>query len=123
MTMECELVTWRTKRVESGPAVRRTLLDSCYAQRASVRNSNITGTEEHFLAYCAPAEATSLTISRIEKHGTIFDEKHSPESVYVVLSGVARITCRNRKGDRTLVIMVAPGMIPGFPPPVPGDPI
>src|SRR6266850_231897 len=29
------------------------------------------------------------------------------------------ITCRNRKGDRTLVIMVAPGMIPGFPPPVP----
>jgi hypothetical protein len=34
--------------------------------------------------------------------------------------GVARITCRNRKGDRVLVIMVAPGMIPGFPPPVPG---
>jgi hypothetical protein len=33
---------------------------------------------------------------------------------------VARISCRNRKGDRTLVIMVAPGMIPGFPPPVPG---
>ncbi len=37
-----------------------------------------------------------------------------------MISGVARITCRNRKGDRTLVIMVAPGMIPGFPPPVPG---
>jgi CRP-like cAMP-binding protein len=64
--------------------------------------------------------ADALTMSRIEKHGTIFDEKHSPESVYVVLSGVARITCRNRKGDRTLVIMVAPGMIPGFPPPVAG---
>ena len=64
--------------------------------------------------------AAALTMSRIEKHGTIFDEKHSPESVYVVLSGVARITCRNRKGDRTLVIMVAPGMIPGFPPPVAG---
>ncbi|HEY9158373.1 Crp/Fnr family transcriptional regulator, partial [Candidatus Binatus sp.] len=37
-----------------------------------------------------------------------------------MLAGVARITCRNRKGQRTLVIMVAPGMIPGFPPPVPG---
>src|SRR6201981_1764430 len=64
--------------------------------------------------------AAALTMSRIEKHGTIFDEKHAPESAYVLLSGVARITCRNRKGDRTLVIMVAPGMIPGFPPPVAG---
>ena len=61
-----------------------------------------------------------LTIRRVEKHGVIFDEKHSSESAYVLLSGVARITCRNRRGDRTLVIMVAPGMIPGFPPPVSG---
>jgi CRP-like cAMP-binding protein len=64
--------------------------------------------------------ADALTISRVEKHGIIFDEKHAPESAYLLLSGVARITCRNRKGDRTLVIMVAPGMIPGFPPPVSG---
>ena len=53
----------------------------------------------------------ALTLSRIEKRDIIFDEKHSPESAYLLLSGVARITCRNRKGDRTLVIMVAPGMI------------
>jgi len=64
--------------------------------------------------------ADALTMRRVEKHGIIFDEKDSPESAYVLLSGVARITCRNRKGDRTLVIMVAPGMIPGFPPPVSG---
>ena len=64
--------------------------------------------------------ADALTTSRIEKHGIIFDEMQSPESAYVLLSGVARITCRNRNGDRTLVIMVAPGMIPGFPPPVSG---
>src|SRR5256885_10278114 len=62
----------------------------------------------------------ALTLSRVEKRDIIFDEKHSPESAYLLLSGVARITCRNRKGDRTLVIMVAPGMIPGFPPPVSG---
>src|SRR5246500_3657084 len=62
----------------------------------------------------------ALMMSRVAKRGIIFDEKHSPESAYVLLSGVARITCRNRKGDRTLVIMVAPGMIPGFPPPVSG---
>ena len=64
--------------------------------------------------------ADALTISRVAKRGIIFDEKHSPESAYVLLSGVARITCRNRKGDRTLVIMVAPGMIPGVPPAVTG---
>jgi CRP-like cAMP-binding protein len=64
--------------------------------------------------------ADALTMSRIEKRGIIFDEKQSPESAYVLLSGVARITGRNRRGDRTLVIMVAPGMIPGFPPPVSG---
>lgn len=62
----------------------------------------------------------ALTLSGVEKHDVIFDEKHSPESAYLLLSGVACITCRNRKGDRTLVIMVAPGMIPGFPPPVSG---
>src|SRR5271157_1498070 len=64
--------------------------------------------------------ADALTVRRVEKRGIIFDEKHSPESAYVLLSGVARITCRNRKGDRTLVIMVAPGMIPGVPPTVTG---
>src|SRR5579872_5323446 len=62
----------------------------------------------------------ALTLRGVEKHDVIFDEKHSPESAYLLLSGVARITCRNRKGDRTLVIMVAPGIIPGFPPPVSG---
>jgi CRP-like cAMP-binding protein len=64
--------------------------------------------------------ANALTMSRVERHCIIFDENHTPESAYLLLSGVARITCRNRKGDRTLLIMVAPGMIPGFPPPVPG---
>jgi CRP-like cAMP-binding protein len=62
----------------------------------------------------------ALTISIVEKRGIIFDEKHTPTSAYILLSGVARISCRNRKGQRTLVIMVAPGMVPGFPPPVPG---
>ena len=64
--------------------------------------------------------ADALMMSRVEKHGIIFDERHSPESAYVLLSGVARITCSNRNGARTLVIMVAPGMIPGFPQAVTG---
>jgi len=64
--------------------------------------------------------SNALTVSTVEKRGIIFDEINSPDSAYILLAGVARITCRNRKGDRTLVIMVAPGMVPGFPPPVPG---
>jgi CRP-like cAMP-binding protein len=64
--------------------------------------------------------ADALLMSRVKKRGIIFNEKRSPESAYVLLSGVARITCRNRKGDRTMLIMVAPGMIPGVPPAVTG---
>jgi len=67
--------------------------------------------------------ADALMVSRVGRRGVIFDEKKKkrhPELAYVLLSGVARITCRNRKGDRTLVIMVAPGMIPGVPPAVSG---
>src|SRR5271154_2548494 len=64
--------------------------------------------------------SNGLTVSIAEKRAIIFDEKHSPNSACILLGGVARITCRNRKGQRTLVIMVAPGMIPGFPPAVPG---
>ncbi len=64
--------------------------------------------------------AGALTITTVEKREIIIDEKHSPELAYVLLTGVARITCRNRRGERVLVIVVAPGMIPGFPPPVLG---
>ena len=59
--------------------------------------------------------ARALVVSTVEKREIVFDEKSVPESVYILLSGIARITCRNRKGQRRLVIMLAPGMIPGFP--------
>jgi CRP-like cAMP-binding protein len=59
--------------------------------------------------------ADALTINLIRKHSIIFDDIRSPETAYVLLSGVARITCRNRSGIRSLVMMVEPGMIPGLP--------
>ena len=59
--------------------------------------------------------AGALTVTRHLKRSTIFSDKSSSESAYVLLSGVARITCNNRKGRRTMVIMVAPGLIPAFP--------
>jgi CRP/FNR family transcriptional regulator, cyclic AMP receptor protein len=64
--------------------------------------------------------ARALRVSTVEAREIIFDEKNVPESVYILLSGIARITCRNRKGQRQLVIIVAPGMISAFPLPVNG---
>ncbi|HUY20435.1 MAG TPA: Crp/Fnr family transcriptional regulator [Candidatus Binataceae bacterium] len=64
--------------------------------------------------------AGALIVSTVERRAIIFDEKNVPEAVYILLSGVARITCCNRKGQRRLVILVAPGMISGFPLPVNG---
>jgi hypothetical protein len=64
--------------------------------------------------------AGALSVNQTEKRGQIFDEKDSSDCCYVLLSGVARITCRNRKGRRAVVVMLAPGMIPSFPLPVAG---
>src|ERR1700730_12766691 len=76
------------------------------------------------ISWLTPRQLTrlvkALTLSRIAKRGIILDEKTSPQSAFVLPCGIARITHRNRKGEHTLVIMLAHGMIPGFPPPVAG---
>jgi CRP-like cAMP-binding protein len=76
------------------------------------------------IAWLAPAQlekvADALTVIRYEKRRTIFSDKSPSESAYILFSGVARITCDNRKGQRTLVIMVSPGLIPEFPTAVAG---
>jgi CRP-like cAMP-binding protein len=64
--------------------------------------------------------AGALSVNGVERRTQIFDESDTSGNVYVLLSGVARVTCRNRKGRRAVVIMLAPGMIPAFPQPVVG---
>ena len=64
--------------------------------------------------------AGALMVSSVERRGVISEEKNTNGNAYVLLSGVARISCRNRKGMRTLLMMIAPGMVPGFPPQVIG---
>ncbi len=61
------------------------------------------------------ALAGSMTVTRHEKRSTIFSDKSSSESAYILFSGVARITCDNRKGRRTTVIILSPGLVPAFP--------
>ena len=62
----------------------------------------------------------ALSATWVDKRGIIFDEESSRDTAYILLSGVARITCRNRKGRRVQVIVLSPGMIPSFPQPVVG---
>jgi len=62
----------------------------------------------------------ALSASWVDKRGIIFDERSSPDTAYILLSGVARITCRDRKGHRVQVIVLPPGMIPAFPLPMTG---
>src|SRR6267378_3502768 len=64
--------------------------------------------------------AAALSVDSVERRTQIFDERNTSDNVYALLSGVERVTCRNRKGRRAAVIMLASGMIPAFPPPVAG---
>jgi len=64
--------------------------------------------------------AGALTLTGHEKRSTIFTDKSSPEAAYILLSGVARITCDNRSGRRKTVILLSPGLIPAFPTAVAG---
>jgi CRP/FNR family cyclic AMP-dependent transcriptional regulator len=64
--------------------------------------------------------AGALTVTGHEMRSTIFSDKSTTESAYILLSGVARITCVNRKGRRTTAIILSPGLIPAFPTAVEG---
>lgn len=56
--------------------------------------------------------AQSLTMERVRRHGTIFFEGESSNRIYVLLSGVAKLSVQNRD-ERVLVGLVGPGEIFG----------
>lgn len=64
--------------------------------------------------------AAALTVTRHEKRSTVFSDKFPANTAHILLSGVARITCDKRKGRRTMVIILAPGLISAFPTAVAG---
>lgn len=64
--------------------------------------------------------AAALTVTSHEKRSIVFSDKFTSEYAYILLSGVARITCDKRKGRRTMVIILSPGLIPAFPTAVAG---
>ncbi len=60
--------------------------------------------------------AASLSVGNIGHNDVIFSEVEEPGAqVYVLLSGVARLTCLNIRKERILVTLIAPGVIPDLP--------
>lgn len=86
------------------------------------RNPNLKGLKN--LSWLTASQLSKVTkalsASWVDKRAIIFDERSSPDIAYILLSGVARSTCRKRNGQRAVVLMLSPGMIPSFPPPVIG---
>jgi hypothetical protein len=78
---------------------------------ASTASAKPEGTRE-YLSWLTTRQleklAEALTVARQDKRSVLFSDRSFSESAYILLSGVARITCDNRKGQRTTVIMVAP---------------
>jgi len=64
--------------------------------------------------------ANALSISWLDGREILFDQRSSTDTAYILISGVAQVTCRNRKGRRVVVTMLPPGVIPSFTPPVLG---
>jgi CRP/FNR family transcriptional regulator, cyclic AMP receptor protein len=62
----------------------------------------------------------ALVVATVVKGGIIFDGQQRSDLAYILLSGIARITCQNRKRQRSLVMMVPIGLIPALPPSMDG---
>jgi CRP/FNR family transcriptional regulator, cyclic AMP receptor protein len=59
--------------------------------------------------------AAGLVLANFKKHEIIAREGALASDAYLLLSGVASITCLNARGERVTVALLAPGPIPKFP--------
>src|ERR1700685_2587389 len=50
-----------------------------------------------------------MRIRQFPRHSIIYKEGESDDAVYIVLSGIARLVCLNRKGKRNLLEVLGPG--------------
>jgi CRP-like cAMP-binding protein len=60
--------------------------------------------------------ASRIVVRPFERHAVIYEESQRKDYVYVLLSGIARLTCLNRKGERVLLEVLGPGDIVAIPP-------
>src|SRR5208283_4315120 len=50
-----------------------------------------------------------MRIRQFSRHSIVYKEGESDEAVYIVLSGIGRLVCLNRKGKRNLLEVLGPG--------------
>ncbi len=50
-----------------------------------------------------------MRIRQFSKHSTVYKEGESDDNIYILVSGIARLICLNRKGKRNLLEVLGPG--------------
>ena len=59
--------------------------------------------------------AGALAVAEFERGQTILREAEFESEAHIVISGIARITCKNARGERVTIALLPPGPIPNFP--------
>ena len=71
------------------------------------------------LSWLSPSElrllASALSLSNYKRHALILPDVAVAQGAHILLSGIARITCRSSSNERVTVALLAPGPIPAFP--------
>jgi CRP-like cAMP-binding protein len=71
------------------------------------------------LSWLSPSElkllASALSLTNYKRHALILRDVSLAEGAHILISGIARITCRTSRNQRVTVALLAPGPIPDFP--------
>ena len=59
--------------------------------------------------------AGALAVAEFERGQTILREAEFESEAHIVISGIARITCKNARGERVTIALLPQGPIPDFP--------
>ena len=71
------------------------------------------------LSWLSPSElkllASALSLANYKRHSLILRDVALAQGAHILISGIARITCRTAQNQRVTVALLAPGPIPDFP--------
>ena len=71
------------------------------------------------LSWLSPSELklllSALSLSNYKRHALILRDVALAQGAHILISGIARITCRTARNERVTVALLAPGPIPDFP--------
>ena len=71
------------------------------------------------LSWLSPSElkllVSALSVTNYKRNALILRDVSLSEGAHILISGIARITCRTARNQRVTVALLAPGPIPDFP--------